>query len=380
MAAPLRVAIATESFLPTVNGVTTSVLRVLDHLRERGHEAIVIAPNAGAPDSYAGFPVVEVPAIAYRQFPVGLPSPIVSSVLESFSPDVVHVASPFMLGAQAIGAADRLGIPSVAIFQTDIAGYARTNRMWITYPIAWKVIRRIHDKATMTLAPSTQSLADLEVAGIERLGLWGRGVDLERYHPRNRTSPAAIALHDRLAPHGELVVGYVGRVAPEKSLHRLAALRGLDGIRLAIVGDGPSRARVERELAGMPVTWLGRLGGEELATAYAAFDVFVHTGSEETFGQTVQEAQATGIPVVAPRAGGPLDLIESGRTGMLFEPRSRTHLRRSVEALVDDRVRARMGEAGRRRVLDRSWGRLGDELVGHYRAAIASTRPAALAR
>jgi phosphatidylinositol alpha 1,6-mannosyltransferase len=371
----LRVAIATESFLPTVNGVTTSVLRVLEYLRDEGHEAMVIAPSAGAPSSYAGFPVVEVPAIAYRQFPVGLPSPSVTGLLERFAPDVVHVASPFLLGAQVIGAADRLGIPSVAIFQTDIAGYTRTNGMSLAYPIAWRVIRKIHEKATTTLAPSTASLADLEVAGLDRLGLWGRGVDLERYHPRNRMTPAAVALHDRLAPHGELVVGYIGRIAPEKRIDRLTALRGMPNVRFAIVGDGPSRPKLERALAGMPVTWLGRLGGAELATAYAALDVFVHTGSEETFGQTVQEAQASGIPVVAPRAGGPIDLIESGRSGMLFEPRSRTHLRRSVEALLDPAARARMGEAGRRRVLDRSWAAVCDDLVGHYRDAIASAAP-----
>lgn len=374
MADRLRVAITTESFLPTTNGVTTSVLRVLDYLRSHGHEAMVIAPSAGSPSSYAGFPVVEVPAMAYRQFPVGLPSLALQGILHDFAPDVVHAASPFLLGGQAIGAADRLGIPSVAIFQTDIAGYTRTNHLALAYPLAWRVIRKIHEKATMTLAPSTASLADCEVAGIERLGLWGRGVDLERYHPRNRSSPAAVALHDRLGPNGELVVGYIGRIAPEKRIDRLAALRGMPGVRFAIVGDGPGRPRIERALDGMPVTWLGRLGGAELATAYAALDVFVHTGSEETFGQTVQEAQATGIPVVAPRAGGPIDLIENGRSGMLFEPRSRSHLRRSVEALTDPIARARMGEAGRRRVLDRSWDAVCDELVGHYRAAVAQRR------
>jgi phosphatidylinositol alpha 1,6-mannosyltransferase len=374
----MRIAIVTESFLPTVNGVTNSVRHVLHHLRDQGHEAIVIVPAAGAPAEYAGFPVHEVPALAYRQFPVGLPNPAVTGLLERFAPDVVHVAAPFLLGAQVIGAADRLGVPSVAIFQTDVAGYTRTNRMALAYPIAWRVIRKIHEKATLTLAPSTASLADLEVAGVQRLDLWGRGVDLDRYHPRNRLTGETRALRQRIAPNGELIVGYVGRIAPEKSVQRLAALRGLPGVRFAVVGDGPARPKVERALADMPVEWLGRLGGEELATAYAALDVFVHTGSEETFGQTVQEAQATGIPVVAPRAGGPIDLIESGRSGMLFEPRSRTHLRRSVEALLDPAARARMGEAGRRRVLDRSWAAICAELVDHYRAAIATQAAPAL--
>src|SRR4051812_540686 len=119
----MRVAIVSESFLPTVNGVTNSVRKVLEHLRDRGHEAIVIVPAAGAPASYAGFRVHEVPAFAYRQFPVGLPSPAVARVIAEFAPDVLHAASPFLLGAQAIAATGRAGIPSVAIFQTDVSGY-----------------------------------------------------------------------------------------------------------------------------------------------------------------------------------------------------------------------------------------------------------------
>ena len=98
----MRVAVVSESFLPTVSGVTTSVRKTLEHLRAHGHEAIVIVPAAGAPREYAGFPVVEMPALAYRQFPVGLPSPQVQQVLASFKPDVLHAASPFLLGAQAI--------------------------------------------------------------------------------------------------------------------------------------------------------------------------------------------------------------------------------------------------------------------------------------
>lgn len=370
MADSLRVAIATESFLPTVNGVTTSVLRVLDHLRSRGHDAIVIAPSAGAPSSYAGFPVFEVPAVPYRRFPVGLPSPQVQQILDSFSPDALHVASPFVLGATAIAAADRLGIPSVAIYQTDVAGYARRNGLAAASGLAWRVIRLIHERADLTLAPSSAALGDLHRAGLSRLELWGRGVDLERYHPRSRASAAARELRARVAPRGELVVGYVGRLAPEKRVDRLAALAGLRGIRVLVAGDGPSRPALERRLRGMPIEWLGELHGDDLATAYAASDVFVHTGSEETFGQTLQEAGATGLPVVAPRAGGPIDIVEEGVTGFLVDPDDARGWREAVARLAaDPALRSRMGEAARRRMLSRSWDSIGDELVHHYLSA-----------
>lgn len=376
----MRVAVVSESFLPTVNGVTTSVVRVLEHLAANGHEAMVVVPAAGSPRAYAGFPVHEVPALAYRQFPVGLPNSQVSGLLERFRPDVLHAASPFLLGAQAIAAANRLGVPSVAIYQTDVSGYAKRNRLSAASAFASRLTRWIHEGADLTLAPSTTALADLRAAGVSRLERWGRGVDIERYHPRRRAHAGVAGLRARLARSDEVVVGYVGRVAPEKRLERLAELRGIPGLRLVIVGDGPAMPSVTRALDGMPVEFLGALHGDDLAEAYAAFDVFVHTGTEETFGQTLQEAHASGLPVVAPRAGGPIDLVATGVDGILYDPASDSELREAVAGLVASRdLRARMGEAGRRRVLGRSWSAICDQLLEHYgavmtRRALVDTR------
>jgi phosphatidylinositol alpha 1,6-mannosyltransferase len=377
----MRVAVVSESFLPTVNGVTTSVLRVLEHLAARGHEATVIAPAAGSPRSYAGFPVHEIPALAYRQFPVGLPNTQVSGILASFAPDILHVASPFLLGAQALAAGRRLGVPSVAVYQTDVSGYARRNRLAAASPFAKRLVRWIHDGADLTLVPSSAAMSDLRAAAVPRLERWGRGVDLELYHPRRRSLPGTLDLRRRIAPDGELVIGYVGRVAPEKSLDRLAELRGVAGVRVAVVGDGPAMPALRRTLDGMPVEYLGELRGEDLATAYASLDIFVHTGTEETFGQTLQEAHASGIPVIAPAAGGPLDLVEQGVDGLLYDASTDGALRSAVDALVDaPTLRARMGEAGRRRVLGRSWTTVCDELLEHYARLISRRAALVLAR
>ncbi|MEQ1735058.1 MAG: glycosyltransferase, partial [Rhodoglobus sp.] len=238
---------------------------------------------------------------------------------------------------------------------------------------AWRIVRWIHEGADLTLVPSSSSMNDLRGAGVERLARWGRGVDLDTYHPVNKLEPAVQDLRARLAPRGETIVGYVGRIAPEKQVERMSALRGMPGISLVLVGDGPSMASVKRELTSMPVSYLGSLSGSELAAAYASFDVFLHTGTEETFGQTVQEAHASGVPVVAPRAGGPIDLISHGVNGFLYDPADISTMRAYVEALaIDDELRSRLGAAGRRTVLGKSWHDVCGELVGHYVAAIAS--------
>ncbi len=368
-------AFVTESFLPTMNGVTNSVLRVLDHLDARGHDAIVICPGP-APESYLDFPVREVTSLKVWHFPLGMPTAHVAQTLEDFDPDIVHVAAPVVLGGIALTACHRLDLPNVAIYQTDLAGFA-THHGWpkAASRILWDWARQLHEMADLTLAPSTASVADLKAHGVPRVDLWARGVDTVRFTPSRRTGAGARALRQRIDPSGgNVVVGYVGRLFPEKRVERLAALAGLPGIRVALVGDGPSRGTVERayEVAGLDATFLGHLGGSDLADAYAAFDVFVHTGTEETFGQTLQEAMATRLPVIAPAAGGPKDIVRDGETGYLYEPESDAELRRRVaEVAGDAALRERMGEAGRRAVQSRSWEAVCDQLLGHYERAIA---------
>lgn len=367
----MRVAVVTESFLPSLNGVTTSVLRVLEQFAERGIEALVLCPNAGAPREYAGQRVIQLPALAYRDFPVGLPNPAMTKALAAFRPDIVHAASPFLLGGQAIAAAARTGVPSVAVYQTDVARFAARYGIRGARALAWKVIASVHAQATLTLAPSSSAMEDLHAAGIERTALWGRGVQSERFHPRARSSGYA---QDARAGLGEQVlIGYIGRLSPDKRVERLAAIDSLPRTRLLIGGHGPSAASVRAAL-GPDTVFTGRLDGDRLPATYAALDVFVHTGTEETFGQSIQEAHAAGVPVVAPHAGGPSDLIEHGVDGLFYAPESDFDLRRQVARLVADPVlRARMGEAGRRRVLGRTWSVVTDELLAHY--ADAMDRP-----
>ena len=370
----------TESFLPSLNGVTTSVCRVLEELVARGHEALVIAP-APAPSSYHDVRVAAVASVPVRQFQVGLPTGEIESLLADFAPDVVHVASPFVLGARGLVAARTLGLPTVAIYQTDMAGYTLAHSGPAGRPLAaatWKYLRWVHGHADVTLAPSAAAAADLAAAGISDVHLWGRGVDTRLHHPRWRDDAGCRALRRGLAPRSEVVIGYVGRLAPEKELGRLRDIAALEGTRLVVVGDGPDRVAAQRMLPD--AVFLGRREGDDLARAYAALDVFVHTGTRETFGQTLQEAAATALPVVAPARGGPLDLVEHGVTGLLFDPDDPADLARQVGAVTTDPMawqrRALLGEAALARVARRSWSVLTDEVIGHYQR-VRALRPQA---
>ncbi len=376
----MRIAIVTESFPPDVNGVAHSVVRVAEQLLARGHQPLVIAPQppSGLPRvaGHFPYPVVRVPSLPLPGYPslrLGLPSPRIAEALIRHRTDVLHLAAPVLLGARAAQLGRRLGIPSVAVFQTDVPAYARAYKLSnLTEGAAWRWLRTVHNGAGRTLAPSTASATALLTHGIERVWLWGRGVDVARFHPDRRST----GLRRALAPGGEVLVGYVGRLAHEKRVDLLAPIAALPGVRLVIVGGGPQEAMLRRALPG--AVFLGTRSGDQLARIYASLDVFAHAGPYETFGQTLQEAGASGLPVVAPAQGGPLDIVADGETGFLVPPDSSGPLVDAVARLAyDPALRERMGRASRARLLGRSWTALGDELIGHYAAVLGGARLAA---
>jgi phosphatidylinositol alpha 1,6-mannosyltransferase len=374
----VRVAIVAESFLPNVNGVSNSVVRILEHLRRTGHEALVVAPDnpPGQPRAeriHDGIRVHRVPSRMFPKvtsLPLGVPVPRMLRVLRGFDPDVVHLASPALLGYGGVRAARRLGVPAVAVFQTDVAGFAAAYGVPAASRAVWAWTRHLHGLVDRTLAPSTWAIEILAAQRIPRVYRWARGVDVTGFAPSARDE----ALRRQWSPDGKPIVGFVGRLAPEKHVERLAVLARNDAIQLVIVGDGVDRAKLQSALPTAIFT--GARYGDELVAAYASMDVFVHPGEHETFCQTVQEALASGLPVIAPDAGGPRDLVNPMHTGLLlavdeFESR----LPAAVDHLIDQR--ARYSAAARRSVVRRSWPTICDELLGHYEAVVGSRRKAA---
>ncbi|SKT94485.1 Probable glycosyl transferase [Mycobacteroides abscessus subsp. massiliense] len=372
----MRIAIVAESFLPNVNGVSNSVLRVLEHFRRTGHEAIVIAPDtprgqAPAATDHDGVPVHRVPAIMFPKvstLPLGVPQPRMVRIFQEFAPDVVHLASPFVLGYGGLRAAQHLDIPVVAVYQTDVAGFADSYGAGFAARAAWRWTKHLHGRADRTLAPSSSAMEDLAAHGIPRVFRWSRGVDIERFAPSARDED----LRRSWSPEGKPIIGFVGRLAPEKHVERLAVLARRDDLQLVIVGGGVERDALEKLMPTAVFT--GELTGKALSRAYASLDVFIHPGEHETFCQAVQEALASGVPSIAPDAGGPRDLVVPGRNGMLlpvgdFEAR----LGMAVDHLVQPATRSRFSAAARRGVLSRTWPAICDELLEHYAAAAGTT-------
>jgi phosphatidylinositol alpha 1,6-mannosyltransferase len=358
----MRIAIVTESFLPNINGVTNSVLRLLEFCDAYGHEAIVIAPESGKPISeYMGFQVKRTPSLNFKRLiPIGFPNFSIRHYLEGFQPDVIHLASPTFLGSYLNNVAQQLKIPTISIYQTDLGGFARHYGLSIGSELLQNRLARIHSNTNRTLVPSTWAKEELEKRGTRNVHVLPRGVDLIRFHPNKRDA----SLRNSWSDDGrKKIVGYMGRVANEKSIDDLSIFNSDKDIQVVIVGDGPAMKKIRRAIPHAIYT--GMKTGDELAIHLASLDIFVHTGRHETFCQSIQEALASGVPAVAPASGGPVDLIQPLRNGALFEPGNRQSLKATIYGLLE----SDLGEyefSARESVLGRSWDQINRRLYEHY--------------
>jgi phosphatidylinositol alpha 1,6-mannosyltransferase len=363
----MRIAVVTEAFLPQVNGVTNSVLRLLEFCKAQGHDVLIIAPESeGAPSEYLGYKIKHVPSISMKKLiPMAVPKKYLEPLLEGFAPDVIHLASPIFLGHYVARIARKMGIPTVSVYQTDIAGFARHYGLTIAHNTLKKWVSRIHQASDITLAPSKWACRDLEQSGVKNVRLWKRGVDLVNFTPSRRDE----SLRANIAGgKKKLIIGYVGRIANEKRIDDLKILDQQGDIQLVIVGDGPAAPRIKRELPG--ARFVGYQSGTELARYVASFDIFVHTGKHETFCQGIQEALASGVPVIGPDTGGPVDLIEHGITGLLIDTADPHELLEAVATLRNHSSFDLMQLAARRSVEHRTWDYINSQLISHYQDAI----------
>jgi glycosyltransferase involved in cell wall biosynthesis len=372
----LRIAIFTETFLPKVDGIVVKVTRLLDHLEKRGHQAVVFGPS-GSPERYRGFPVVSYRSVSvpfYPELSIAPPWARAAEEIRQFQPDVIHLVNPISLGLAGLRVADRFGIPVLASYHTDVPGFAEHWHLGFLSGSIYRYARWIHNRVEMNVCPSNFTRSQLLEHGFQRVNLWRGGVDIEQFNPAKRST----SWRERLTggEPGRPLVLYIGRVSPEKRIDRLfPLLKEIPQARLAIVGDGPSRANLEGKFAGTDTIFTGYLKGEELAAAYAAGDLFVFTGDKETFGNVVVEAMASGLPVIAPNSGGVTDLVLDGYNGLLYDPAVPTGLVGATKTLLGSpKLLRQFGTRGRSLAEQRTWEITLDELLGHYQTVLETGR------
>lgn len=380
----VRVALFSETFLPRADGIVTVLCRLLDHLAARGIESALFTPRLGPVERYAAARVYSAPGLAFPAYPdlrMALPTSALRRQLRDFAPQVTHFLHPSIFGLAAWLLARRSGLPTLVSWHLD---YGRIARHWRMGPINASAIepginlltRAILNRADCALAPSRSAQQRLRDIGVTApVGLWRRGVDLDRFHPRHHDA----AMRRRLAASApeDLLLLCVGRLSAEKGVAQLrAVLQALPGTQLALVGAGPAQRALETHFAGLPVRFTGTLRGAELSRAYASADLFVFPALAESFGLVLLEAMASGLPLVAARTGGVPELLREGHNGYSFAVGDEAALVAGVRRLAADAARRRaMGRAARADAETHTWPAAMDELVDHYERLARLRRP-----
>jgi glycosyltransferase involved in cell wall biosynthesis len=387
----LRVAVVTETYPPEVNGVAATISRVVEGLRQRGHQLQLVRPRQDSPPA-TGSAGASPPASAldevllrglpiprYPQLKMGLPARrALLRLWTAQRPDVVHLVTEGPLGWSALQAATKLRLPVVSDFRTNFHAYsAHYGVGWLRAPVM-AYLRKFHNRTACTMVPTAALESELAGAGFERLRVVARGVDTGLFDPARRSE----ALRASWGAGPETVVALcVGRLAPEKNLGTvLAAADAMRGagrdapqgrLRLVLVGDGPERASLQQRCPD--AVFAGVRRGEDLATHYASADVFLFASTTETFGNVVPEAMASGLAVVAYEHAAAGQLIRSGENGLLARLHDVPGFCRAAHDLGGDLARVRaLGRQARQTAARLDWGRIVDRVEAEYAAAITA--------
>lgn len=367
-----RIALFTGNYNHIPDGVSLTLNRLVRHLEQRGDKVLVFGPTVSDPPiNHAGtlVPVPSLPVPGRSEY--RLTTRLTRSArrrLEAFAPDLVHIATPDILGLQALKWAKAQGIPVVSSYHTHFASYLKFYRLGFLEDGLWKAARWFYNQCEQVYVPSESVGEVLCEHGITApIRLWTRGIERERFSPRNRS--AAWREHYGFQPNVP-VVTFISRLVSEKGLNVFAdVIERLEAASVPhhslIVGEGPIREVLEARLTRTVFT--GHLGGDDLATAYASSDLFLFPSETETFGNVTLEAMASGIPTVCANAPGSRSLVDDGVTGFLCPPGDVDSFYDAVASLAqDDAQRGRMGSAARRASLTYDWATIMNRLRSDY--------------
>jgi glycosyltransferase involved in cell wall biosynthesis len=373
----LHIALVTETYPPEINGVAMTLGRLVSGLRARGQRVSLIRPRQ-AQDGVPGINgderlVMGLPIPGYTGLNFGLSSKRrLAEVWQTTRPDIVHIATEGPLGWAAIGAAHSLNIPVVAGFHTNFHNYSRYYGLGFLQRPLNAYLRRFHNRAQLTLAPTRHLVEQLEADGYRNLGVMARGVDTSLFHPQRRD----LALRQSWgADENDVVLIYVGRLAPEKNLALLLNAFGAiqsqqPQTRLVVVGHGPAFQRMQQEHPD--VIFSGSRTGEDLARHYASADLFLFPSLTETFGNVLLEAMASGLAAVAFDYAAAGEHLQQGINGMKAGYGDETEfVRLAQELAVNPETLRHLGQAACLTAQRLDWDSVFKRLLEDYRQLLA---------
>ncbi|MGR9050027.1 glycosyltransferase family 4 protein [Halobacillus faecis] len=360
----MKIAIITETFLPSTDGVVTRLKESIKYLRNQDHEVVVIAPDFGVTEYEGaiveGVKTTKMPFYRYREF--SLPQRRVKDLLQKHDPDLVHVVNPALVGVSGVYYADKLNYPLIASYHTHVPKYLDYYRLYPFKPLVWWYFRKLHNYADVNLCTSRAIKTELDEKNFHNVSVWDRGVAVDHYHPRHKNEE----MRERLSAgrKGNKLLVFVGRLAPEKEIHKIKPLlEKRDDISLAIVGDGPVKDELEETFKDTNTVFTGLMHGEELAQAFASSDALIFPSVTETLGLVILESMASGLPVIAAKSGPTMEQVEDGKTGLLFENENTDSMIQAIERLEDEELYQTLCKNARQEAEKYSWQKPSEQIL-----------------
>lgn len=368
----MKIAIFTDTFLPEINGVTKTLSKMKNYLDTTNIEYKFFIPGKEneKKDNIVSFSSFNF--FLYPERKIAIPRyREIRTNLDEFKPDLIFIVTPFAIGLTGFRYAKEKGIPVVSNYSTDFPRYLKHYKLEILENAVWSFFRWFHSFSYINLCPSIATKTDMERHGITNVELWGRGIETSEFSPKQRSED----LRKKYCDEDEKVLLYVGRVAPEKELEVLMdAVKILNKknlkFKLLVIGDGPSKQEFENQNIEN-VVFVGYKTGEELKTYYASADIFAFPSSSETYGNVVLEAMASGLPVVAPFAGGVQENLIDMENGMAFDVGDSEDMAEKIESLLkDEELIARFSKKARNHTLTKNWNEIYTNLFSRFNQVV----------
>jgi glycosyltransferase involved in cell wall biosynthesis len=374
-AAPLKVAVVTETYPPEVNGVAITIGHMVRGLRMRQHHIQLIRPRqsnrdaATAEDGYEEILVAGMPIPGYPELKAGLPAKrLLSRLWKQQRPDIVHIVTEGPLGWSAVNVARKLGIPISTDFHTNFHSYTKHYGVGLLHKPMAAYLRHLHNKADCTMVPTASLKQELEQFDYRNVVVVSRGVDTKLFHPAKRN--AELRNSWGMTEHDPVVM-LVSRLAPEKNLpvviQAFEQMRAIQpSTKLVLVGDGPARADLEKQF-NPNVIFAGMRTGEDLAAHYASGDIFIYPSLTETYGNVTVEAMSSGLATIAYDYAAAHQHINHDVNGLLVPYDDTAAFVAQARALVTDAERIqRLRTEARLTVESPTW----EDVSGHFETAL----------
>ena len=372
----MRVAIFTGNYNHIRDGVSLTLNRLVDFLQRNNVEVLVFGPTIPKPafehnGTLIAVPSIQMPGRPEYRITTGFPKEA-RERLEAFNPDLIHLATPDILGIKALRWAEKNDVALVSSYHTHFSSYLKHYKLSIFVPFLWKFLSWFYGKCRQVYVPS-KSMAEILVEKNIRanLKIWERGINSELFNPEKRSMEWR---RKQEIDDNDIVVTFVSRLVWKKNLRIFADIVNrlkdkYSNVKAMVVGEGPAQEEMMELLPNAIFT--GFLKGDELATAYASSDIFFFPSDTETFGNVTLEAMASGLPAVVANATGSKSLVDHGENGFRAAVEKSDKFFTLIEKLITDQdLREQMSKASLEKSKKYSWESINGKLLGYYKEVL----------